>query len=347
MSTLVRYILAILLTAGTCYGQVLTNKFYAQSGGRWYQNNVNWIQGEGRWIKDENSTLYFTLAANTTNTPPAITAASLADSNVTWITAQGSTNSKTPLWSFFTNAAEQVCSVTVSDWSLVQRLNFYQAVARNFILDCPNIPGMFLKTKGLTAMNNCFMNSTNFDSKIFWVIPASVISVEAFFREARANTLYPDFSAATNNISLYYSFINNWYATNTPNLTPMRKITTAEASFFQNYRMPAFPSLTNLPSCSNFNYMFEWCTNATGTVESIFAGGTFTNLKLAIRMFTNCVRLAGNASYFTNAVNCPKRADFTIGNATTCSSYRCFYGCTNLTDWPTLSTNWGGPAADP
>lgn len=370
MPTPIRYISAILmLLCCTCFADnVSTNLFYTQrSDGHWIQNNVNYTTSGNYKAKDQNSTLYFTLAANITNVPPTVTAAGLADANVVWTDPTGTVLAgKTPAWTFFTNAGAY--QVTVSDWSQVTTFNLAQAPAKNFLLTTPNMNAMWPKMTGLTSLIGTFNGNTNYSPAYAdWIIPASCTNLAATFNN---NYLavgdYPVISHLTNNVSLYYTFANNreltgipkaypdistmtncinfmatfmrcWETTGTVNLVTLSKAQNLSYMFYFNYAMNTFPKLTNMPSASTFQLMFDVCSNATGTVEGIFTGGTYTNLQDARQMFYGCKKLTGNASYFTNLV---KHANFTVGTATTNSSYQMFYGCTNLTDWATLSAAW-------
>ena len=104
-----------------------------------------------------------------------------------------------------------------------------------------------------------------------------------------------------------------------------------------------YPSLDGLTALTSIANAFEGVrlnTN-TSTVAYIFGAGNFTNLTTANSCFSvaslSYAGLQGTGSDFTNKTFA---ATFTVGSASTNSSYRMFYNQTNITDWSALGNFW-------
>jgi hypothetical protein len=95
------------------------------------------------------------------------------------------------------------------------------------------------------------------------------------------------------------------------------------------------PDLSKMTRCTSMAYAFYGCTGLTGNVD-VFTGN-MTNLTTSANAFYNNKSLTGAGSNFINIAKSPS---YTVGTASTNSSYRTFYGCTNLTDWATIPAEY-------
>ena len=82
-------------------------------------------------------------------------------------------------------------------------------------------------------------------------------------------------------------------------------------------------------------FTFYGCTGLTGNVD-VFTGN-MTNLTTSAYCWYGCVSLSGAGSNFIGITKSPS---YTVGTASTNSSYRTFYNCTNLSDWATIPADY-------
>jgi hypothetical protein len=95
------------------------------------------------------------------------------------------------------------------------------------------------------------------------------------------------------------------------------------------------PSIQTLTKLKNTDLAFYNCP-LTNTVQSILGSPlmVLTGLVNSAQMFSGDVSLSGQGMPFVTAATSGLfAASYTIGTASTNSSYRTFYGCTNLSDY--------------
>jgi hypothetical protein len=121
-----------------------------------------------------------------------------------------------------------------------------------------------------------------------------------------------------------------------PDLSKMTLCTSISAAFQSCTGLTgSIPDLSKMTLCTSMPFTFYGCTGLTGNVD-VFTGN-MTNLTTSAYCWYGCVSLSGAGSNFIGITKSPS---YTVGTASTNSSYRTFYNCTNLSDWATIPADY-------
>jgi hypothetical protein len=211
-------------------------------------------------------------------------------------------------------------------------------------------------TRILTDPNGCpdidsMLNTFNECNGLIGSIPSlsnltKLTSLSATFNGCFGLTgSFPDLSGLTNLQTIAAAFYNCTSLTGAiPDINGLTNLTAINAAFqFCSALTGDYPTISNLWKLTTTREAFRGTrmTNNTRTVADIFGTAGFTNLTTANQMFAESgpqfSGLLGSASDFTNLTF---HANFTVGTASTNSSYRMFQNQTNLTDFATMDAAW-------
>ena len=266
--------------------------------------------------------------------------------NVTWYNPVGqSTNAFAPPIAFFTNAGTY--RISCPDWSKVTRLSFYagaDSTTRNYLTNIANSAVTMARLKDVTTMSEMFRQQTNLSVNISsWPLELFTKNTSmylAFYDCAGLTGAIPDISTMTKNTSMYAVFYNCRGLTGSiPNISTMTNNTSMAYTFsYCRGLTGSIPNISTMTNNTSMEYAFYNCTGLTGSTETIFYNtNNFTKIKTSANAFAGVVGLTGSGMRWVNA---QKAASYTVGTASTNSSYRTFYGCTNLSDYATIPAEY-------
>jgi hypothetical protein len=209
-----------------------------------------------------------------------------------------------------------------------------------------SIPDLSALTE-LTTMVDCFRNCTNLTGGIHSLTNKKLTTLNgAFYFCNNLTGNIPSLSALTNLVIMGDTFaICSKLTGSIPSLSANTKLKNLNNAFYSCTLLTGhYPTLDGLTALTNILAAFyntQGMIANTSTVAYIFGPGNFTNLVTAAWCFNQSsgayASLLGNGSDFTNKTFA---ATFTVGSASTNSSYHMFYNQTTLTDYTALGTSW-------
>jgi hypothetical protein len=237
----------------------------------------------------------------------------------------------------------------------------------NLVGDIPDISGMTNCTYLFSTFWGCTKISNNIPD--ISKLPKNISLYGTFFNCQNITGNIPDISTMTNCQNMYRAFSSCGKLTgNIPDFTTMgTNLVNISQAFLGCVKLegdiPNFTNMVNLidlrsifdgvvnvtgqiPDLSHFpkNLYFDRiaynCSKLTSNADIVFSDTNgFTALRSSANAFYNNVSMTGNGMRFVTA---RKSALYTVGTASTNSSYRTFYSCTNLTDYKEIPEEYGG-----
>ena len=194
-----------------------------------------------------------------------------------------------------------------------------------------------------TLTNVTTLSATWYDALVCQSFPEvselrKVTILDRTWLGCRAASTFPSVDTLTNVTVLQYAWANTYSGTNYPAVDQLTRVTTLAGTWQICTNAANFPSVATLTNVTTLFNTWARCTAFTNTPDSLFGDYSgLTKLTDSRGAFSNCVAMSGVGSNFVNAV---KSASYTVGTASTNSSYRTFYNCTNLSDWATIPAEY-------
>jgi hypothetical protein len=199
--------------------------------------------------------IVFSIASQASPTAPYVTAASLTDAGVTWTDPDGdTTNSKTPLASFFTSNPGEY-KLWCSNWSAVSTICFAQSAARAWLTAISFAPSNYLSA--LTRID--FRNNTQ---DVDWQVdplPSSINDIRtAWWNNSGETTCFPEVSHLTSALSMK----EVWGATIVSTFPTPPVGANVFTYTYYGCTASSLPDISSYTANTKLDFTFGYCVNA-------------------------------------------------------------------------------------
>ena len=348
---MIRRILAVLLLSvaacagGTYYRTLLllprTSATAATTGfiTTWVCTNGGTItlplRGGGGW--NYNMTVDYgdgtVVNVNSNSDPDATHTYSSGDSNRT-VTITGTMGGF-----YFNNTGSKANFRSVVSWGPISGVNVFAGYSA--YNGCANFVGstqpMDSSWGGLTVAGNMFKGCSSFTTNAPNVSALTNLTDITYGWQSCVNmVIAPSISGATKLQTIATAWSGCSKLTVPADVSSLTNVTTVKQSWKDCTSLQQGPSIQTMTKLKNIDQAYMNCSSLTNTVQSILGSPlmVLTGLVNSAYMFSGDVSLSGQGMPFVTAATSGLfAASYTIGTASTNSSYRTFYGCTNLSDY--------------
>lgn len=206
------------------------------------------------------------------------------------------------------------------------------------LTNAPEISNLTLVTNLYATWYDCYRLRSAPD--VSTLTNVTYINATWYNCSASSFTNAPAISNLVNLTDISGAWWNCSYLNTAPDISTLVKLKSILNIYRYCTRLQSAPVISTLTNLTTIQSAWYNCPALTSSVDSIF--GDYTCLKkvtTSSEAFSGDGNLTGVASNFINA---PKAASYTVSTNASSSSYRTFYGCTNLTDYKEIWAEYGG-----